>query len=178
MAKSLKFLALILFLTGFLVTISCESKERDYYKVTEVHDGDTVTIIMDSFLGIFLKTERIRLIGIDAPELAQEPWGRKAKNHLKKLIKESDGMVRLELDVQHRDKYGRVLAYLWRKDGKMINYLMIRDGYAMLYTVPPNVKYVELFTEAQKLARNETRGIWGKDGLSETPSKWRKEHPR
>jgi micrococcal nuclease len=157
---------------------ACAKKESEYYKVTEIHDGDTLTIVKDSFFGILVKTERIRLIGIDAPELAQEPWGRKAKNHLKKLIRESSWLVKIELDVQQRDKYGRILAYLWDKNGNMINYMMIRDGYAMVYTIPPNVKYAEKFVEAQRVAREEKRGIWGENGLKEKPSDWRKANPR
>ncbi|MCS7164108.1 MAG: thermonuclease family protein [Thermodesulfovibrio sp.] len=171
---------LILLLTLLLIntSTSCSSKTPDYYKVTEIHDGDTITIIKESFLGIFVKTERVRLIGIDAPELEQEPWGRRAKNYLRKLIKESDWQIKIELDVQHRDKYGRILAYVWDKNGNMINYMMIRNGYAMLYTIPPNVKYVDLFVEAQRLARQEQKGIWGKEGLKEKPSDWRKQNPR
>ncbi|MCX7724035.1 MAG: thermonuclease family protein [Thermodesulfovibrio sp.] len=172
---------IITFLLSFLIILSqdaCAKKERDYYKVTEIHDGDTVTIVRESFLGIFAKTERVRLIGIDAPEMAQEPWGKRSRNYLRKLIRESDWEVRLELDIQHRDKYGRILAYLWDKKGNMINYMMLRNGYAMVYTVPPNVKYADLFVEAQRIAREEKKGIWGKEGLSEAPSDWRKQNPR
>ncbi|MGB9823283.1 MULTISPECIES: thermonuclease family protein [Thermodesulfovibrio] len=169
---------ILLFLVFFIFTSACAKKEADYYKVTEINDGDTVSIVTGSFFGIIVKTERVRLIGIDAPELAQEPWGRRAKNHLRKLIKESDWLVKIELDVQHRDRYGRILAYLWDKNGRMLNYMMVRDGYAMVYTVPPNVKYTEWFLQAQRLARQEKRGIWGKDGLREAPSQWRKQHPQ
>jgi len=176
--KNIIVAGLLVFLVFFILTSACAKKESDYCIVTEVNDGDTLTIVTSSVLGIFVKTEKVRLIGIDAPELAQEPWGRKAKNYLKKLIKESDWRVKIELDVQHRDKYGRILAYLWDKNGNMINYMMIRNGYAMVYTIPPNVKYVELLVEAQRLARQEKKGIWGKDGLTEKPSDWRKQHPR
>lgn len=173
--KILPFLFLCLFL---FVTATCSEKAETYQKVTEVHDGDTVTLTTKSFLGLIVKTEKVRLIGIDAPELAQEPWGRRAKNHLRKILRESDWQVKVELDVQNRDRYGRVLAYLWTKQGEMINYRMVRDGYAMVYTVPPNVKYAEKLLEAQRLAREENRGIWGKDGLTETPQDWRKKNPR
>ncbi|ACI21182.1 MULTISPECIES: thermonuclease family protein [Thermodesulfovibrio] len=176
--KNIIVAGLLVFLLFFIFTSACAKKESDYCIVTEVNDGDTLTIVTNSVLGIFVRTEKVRLIGIDAPELAQEPWGRKAKNYLKKLVKESDMRVKIELDVQHRDKYGRILAYLWDKNGNMINYMMIRNGYAMVYTIPPNVKYVELFVEAQRLARQEKKGIWGKDGLTEKPSDWRKQHPR
>ncbi|MEN2986567.1 MAG: thermonuclease family protein, partial [Thermodesulfovibrionaceae bacterium] len=158
----------------FLAT--CSKKDNDLYKVVSIHDGDTISITIKSFLGISLKTEKVRLIGIDAPEIEQKPWGIKAKNHLKKLIKESDWLVRLEFDIQHKDRYGRLLAYVWDKNGKMVNYMMVRDGYAVLYTVPPNVKYVNLLINAQRLARQEGKGIWGKDGLKELPSEWRERY--
>ncbi|MCX8031253.1 MAG: thermonuclease family protein [Thermodesulfovibrionales bacterium] len=144
--------------------------------VTEVHDGDTISIRTRSFFGITISVEKIRLIGIDAPELNQEPWGRKAKKYLKKLINESGAEVFLEYDVDRKDRYGRTLAYIWDKKGRMLNEKMIADGYALLYTVPPNVKYVELLSEAQKKARNSKLGIWGKNGLKEKPKDWRREH--
>lgn len=172
---------LIVTLTVLLLILSstsCTKKEDSFYKVVEVNDGDTLTIVTDSYFGVLTKTERVRLIGIDAPELAQEPWGRKAKSHLRRIIKESDWRVKIEFDVQQRDRYGRILAYLWDKNGRMINYLMIRDGYAMVYTVPPNVKYVETLLEAQRIAQREGKGIWGENGLKEKPSDWRKEHRR
>lgn len=168
----------LLILLSYFITSAFSKNEKDSYKVTEVHDGDTLTVVTKTFFGFILKTEKIRLVGIDAPELAQEPWGRRSKNYLRKIIRESDGKVRIEFDVQHRDKYGRILAYLWDKNGNMINYLMIRNGYAMVYTIPPNVKYADLFVEAQRLSREEKKGIWSKDGLTEKPSDWRKEHPR
>ncbi len=161
-----------------LVLLSCSQKEPDVYRVIEINDGDTITASVSSAFKIPLKTEKIRLIGIDAPELAQKPWGLKAKNHLKKLIEESNYYVKIECDVQQRDKYGRILAYLWDTKGAMINYMMVKDGYAMVYTVPPNVKYVVKLLEAQKIARQEQKGIWSNNGLKQTPSKWRKKHPR
>ncbi len=165
---------IFLILTLSLSLYFCEKQENTTYKVVEINDGDTVTVVMEKFLGLIIKTERVRLIGIDAPELDQQPWGRRAKHYLRNIIKESDWQVRIELDVQHRDKYGRILAYLWDKKGNMINYLMVRNGYALVYTVPPNVKYTHLLIEAQRLAQEERRGIWGKEGLKESPSDWRK----
>lgn len=175
--KLTKNILTVCFILIFLFCSACIKKEK-YYRIIEIHDGDTVSVITGSFLGVVTRVERVRLIGIDAPELHQQPWGSKAKEHLRKIIKESHWYVRIELDVQQRDKYGRLLAYLWDKQGRMINYMMVKDGYAMVYTVPPNVKYVELLTEAQKLARKEEKGIWSIEGLSESPSKWRKKHPK
>jgi len=148
------------------------------YRVTAVHDGDTVSIRAKSFAGIPLKIERVRLIGVDAPELKQEQWGMKAKRYLKKLISESDWVVTVESDVEQRDKYGRLLAYLWGRDGRLINEKMLEAGYAMLFTLPPNVKYADRFMEAQKRAQMRKAGIWKEGGLKESPHKWREKHPR
>ena len=148
------------------------------YRITAVHDGDTVSIRAKSFAGIPLKIERVRLIGIDAPELKQEQWGRKAKRYLKKLISESDWVVTVELDVEQRDKYGRMLAYLWSRDGRLINEKMLEAGYAALFTFPPNVKYADRFMEAQKRAQLRKAAIWKEGGLKESPYNWREKHPR
>ncbi|MDI6801218.1 MAG: thermonuclease family protein [Thermodesulfovibrionales bacterium] len=160
----------------FLFTVSpADAAFPAKVRVTKVHDGNTVSIRISR---LSLKTERVRLIGMDAPELGQEPWGRRAKRHLKKLISDSDWIVRIELDINERDKYGRLLAYLWTDDKKLINERMIEDGYAVLYTIPPNVKHVERLIAAQKKAQTRKTGIWGKGGLRETPEEWRREHPR
>lgn len=140
------------------------------HKVLSVHDGDTITVSIEG------RTEKIRLIGIDAPELKQRPWGMQAKKHLEELMKARE--VVLEFDIRQRDKYGRLLAYLKTGDGELINENMIRDGYAVLYTFPPNVKYVERLKAAQAGARASRSGIWDKDGLKEKPSDYRKRNRR
>ncbi|HTZ18995.1 MAG TPA: thermonuclease family protein [Dissulfurispiraceae bacterium] len=170
-------IAVIIFLSAF-ITSPLYALPGDSYVVTNVLDGDTVSIKVKSFAGFPLKIERVRLIGIDAPELGQDPWGRKAKRHLKKLISESGWIVNVEFDAEQRDKYGRLLGYLWnRNKGTLINERMIEEGYAVLYTFPPNVRYVDRFIEAQKRARSKDLGIWGKNGLKQNPAEWRKEHP-
>jgi micrococcal nuclease len=88
------------------------------------------------------------------------------------------GNVIVELDVQERDKYGRLLGYLFTEDGRLMNLEMVRDGYAVLFTFPPNVRYAHKMREAQEYARREGLGIWAKDGLRETPGEYRKRHPR
>ena len=84
----------------------------------------------------------------------------------------------LELDVQQRDKYGRLLAYLWSGDGKLVNLEMLNDGYAVLFTVLPNVKHVGALRDAQRQARERGLGISGRDELKETPVDYRRRHPR
>ncbi len=140
--------------------------------VMTVHDGDTVTVIKNK------KQEKIRLIGIDAPEMGQKPWGEKAKEYLESILSASDWKVTLERDVEERDKYGRMLAYLRTADGSLVNVSMVKNGYAVLFTFPPNVKYVTELREAQREARERKIGIWGENGLDETPGDYRKEHPR
>lgn len=186
-----KYVAVIIFLVLALVTIfqdkfidkkasrgtsdiqrvSGVSKD-EYVKVTKVHDGDTVSVIINN------NEERVRLIGIDAPEMGQGQWGRKAKRKLQEIIRKSDKTVRIELDVDERDKYGRVLAYLWTKDMNMINEELVKSGYALLYTIPPNVRYVERLKRAQEIASSKGIGIWSEKGLKERPSDYRKTHPR
>lgn len=140
--------------------------------VMEVNDGDTVVITMEG------RTYRTRLIGIDAPEMGQEPWGRKAKMHLRELLKGSGGMVRLETDITKYDKYDRLLAYLWLDERTLINELMLRDGYAVLFTIQPNSTHVDRLKKAQHAARENRSGIWGPNGLTERPREYKKSHPR
>lgn len=149
-----------------------EATTGEFLKVTKVHDGDTLSVLISN------REEKIRLIGIDAPELGQEPWGRKAKRKLQDIIRKTDKTVRIELDVDERDKYGRLLAYLWAKDGRLVNEEMVRSGYALLYTIPPNVKYVDRLRKAQEMASKKKVGIWGEKGLEDRPSDYRKAHPR
>ncbi|MFN3740875.1 MAG: thermonuclease family protein [Thermodesulfovibrionales bacterium] len=138
-------------------------------RIIEIHDGDTVTIELEGAV------YRARLIGIDAPEMGQKPWGERAKGHLLKLIKKAKE-VRIETDIKKFDKYNRLLIYLFTEDGIFVNEQLLRDGYAVLLTIPPDIKYVNRFINAQKEAREHKRGIWGKEGLKEMPEEYRKKH--
>jgi micrococcal nuclease len=136
----------------------------------KIHDGDTLSVRIGG------KTEKIRLIGIDAPEVGQRPWGEKAKRHLADLIGASD--ITIVTDVRKRDRYGRLLAYVWSTAGRLVNLEMVRDGYAVIYTVPPNVRHVDQLRAAQREAREKKRGIWAAGGLLESPRDYRAGHPR
>lgn len=126
--------------------------------VTRVIDGDTIELS---------NGEKVRYIGIDTPELRERngsgwvynprPYAEAARDFNRKLVEGKP--VRLEFDVQKRDKYERLLAYVFIGD-KMVNLDMVRQGYAMIYTFPPNVKYVDEFVKAQKDARGNHRGLW------------------
>lgn len=140
-------------------------------RVVRVNDGDTVTVSLNG------RREKIRLIGIDAPEMGQGSWGERAKRHLGDILYPLRN-VYVEYDVERRDKYGRLLAYIRTTEGRLVNADMLRDGYAVLFTFPPNVTHVDEFISAQRQARERKRGIWGQDGLSQLPVDWRRQHPR
>ena len=139
-------------------------------RVIRVHDGDTVGVILNG------RKEKVRLIGIDAPEIKQRPWGTKARKHLEKMLMASNRTVILEFDVEKRDKYGRLLCYIFTPDRKMLNIQMVKDGYAVLLTIPPNIKYVDELRMAENEARQHRRGIWNSKRLKESPGDYRKRH--
>lgn len=140
-------------------------------RVIAVNDGDGVTIRMNG------REYRCRLIGIDAPEMGQEPWGQKAREHLRKILKDLRWKVSVEVGLEQFDKYNRLLVYLW-SENTLINEQMLLDGYAVLFTMQPNSKYVDRFRKAQRIAREKKIGIWGPDGLKERPLDYKKKHPR
>jgi micrococcal nuclease len=101
---------------------------------------------------------------MDTPEMHQAPAGRQARDTLATLIPVGT-TVALELDVDPTDRYDRVLAYVWR-DGILVNWWLVRNGWARVLTVPPNVRYVDPLVEAQRTARFEGRGLWGTGALT------------
>jgi micrococcal nuclease len=162
----------VIYLAYDKYSFSKQNAAEPFVSIVSVADGDTVTVLIDR------KEEKVRLIGIDAPELGQKPWGRKSKQYMEDLLRASGWKVRLEYDVERRDKYGRILAYIRTTDERIINLLMVKGGYAMLFTVPPNVRYVNELTAAQTEARSNDLGIWSRKGLKEKPADYRREHPR
>ncbi len=125
-------------------------------QVTRVVDGDTVEV---DYRG---STVDIRLIGVDTPETVHptepvECFGPAASRFTTaSLMGET---VRLEFDVERRDHYGRLLAYVW-VDDKLLNSALVRRGFATVSTYPPNVRYVHRFTQVQNQARDAGRGLW------------------
>lgn len=134
-----------------------EKHRNQLYKVVEVVDGDTIKIDIGG------KTESVRLIGINAPEKyspqkEEAEYGKAAASYTKKLLQGQK--VHLTYDTQHRDRYGRLLAYVYMADGTFINAQLVKAGYARVMTIPPNVKYQSLFTALQKNARDSGNGLW------------------
>lgn len=138
------------------------------YHVSRVVDGDTLKLS---------NGERVRLIGVDTPEVHMseklardarksnkdakeiQALGAKASAFTKQLCE--GRQIRLEYDVQKRDRYGRLLAYAYLEDGTFINAKILEEGYGQVMTVPPNVKYADRFLELQGQAREKGRGLWG-----------------
>jgi len=110
---------------------------------------------------------RVRLIGMDTPELSQEPYGTLAADALAALAPVGSP-VELERDVELRDRYGRMLAYVWI-DGLQVNWALVRQGWAVLLTYPPNVQYVDWYTDAQRRAREDGVGLWAVGGFECLP---------
>ncbi|MDO9508634.1 MAG: thermonuclease family protein [Thermovirgaceae bacterium] len=129
--------------------------------VTEVFDGDTIKVSLQGG-----RVETVRYIGMDTPETHHpnrgvEELGKEAWKANSELVLEK--RVRLELDVEERDRYGRLLAYVWLDRGKnktMVNVILVRKGYAMPFTFPPNLRYTDLFRKAFMDAREAGEGLW------------------
>ncbi|OGY26947.1 MAG: hypothetical protein A2Z11_02730 [Candidatus Woykebacteria bacterium RBG_16_43_9] len=133
--------------------------------VTRVIDGDTIEIEGG---------EKVRYIGIDTPETVHpskpvQCFGKEAALKNKKLVEGK--RVRLEKDVSETDKYGRLLRYVYLPRGKagvgevFVNKILVQDGYAFSSTYPPDVKYQDIFSKAEKEAREADRGLWSSCGF-------------
>jgi micrococcal nuclease len=125
-------------------------------RLTKHTDGDTFYL---SGIG------KVRLIGIDTPEVfgERECFGRQASRFVEETVP-LGARVSYRLGVEERDRYGRALAYVWLRDGRFLNRLLIARGYALPLTVPPNVEYEDLFVRAGQRARDTGRGLWGRPG--------------
>lgn len=144
---------------------SCKSakiaNDQQYYSVSKVVDGDTFWIDDGSPKGA-----KIRLIGVDAPESRRTGrkeigyYGKEAKVFLESFL--LNKRVRLEYDVNMYDQYMRILAYVYMEDSTFLNAYLVENGYAMVLTVPPNVKHAQLFLKLQQNARIRNKGLWGK----------------
>ena len=125
-------------------------------KVVSIHDGDTITMLQN-------KTQiKVRLFGIDAPELKQ-PYGKKSKQFLANLIAREV----VEVDENGKDRYKRTLGIIYYK-GQDINAQMVLNGYAWAY-----VKYSRIYVDQEKTARENKRGLWQSSNPT-PPWEWRK----
>lgn len=116
-------------------------------------DGDTID----------LNGQRVRYIGIDTPELGRDGeksdcYAREAADYNRNLA--ISGKLRMEKDLSETDKYNRLLRYVYLDDGRMINEVLVAEGYAKVATYPPDVKYAERFKELERQAKQSGKGLW------------------
>jgi micrococcal nuclease len=126
--------------------------------VVRVVDGDTIVVDRGG------TQERVRYIGVDTPETVKprtpvQCFGKKASAFNHRLLEGQD--VRLVADAEPRDRYGRLLAYVYRaRDGLFVNAELVRRGYATTLTIPPNVRFAARFRDLAAGARRAGRGLW------------------
>jgi endonuclease YncB( thermonuclease family) len=132
--------------------------------VTKVYDGDTVTASCDQ------GRVNVRVYGIDAPEMGQEPWGQWSRDMLRNMVPAGKVMVRV-MDIDH---YGRAVAQLYVGD-RDLGLEMLRQGGAVVYE---RYNKFRSYRTAQRQARRETLGVWSKPGAQQEPWEWRKLNPR
>ena len=131
----------------------------EQYELQEVIDGDTIRIKYNG------SSEKVRLLLIDTPEtnhetLGEQPFGPEAKQFVKHLL-DGQETVYLEFDVSYRDKYKRLLAYVYTEDGISVQEQLLKNGFARVaYIYDPNTKHVDWFNSIQKTAQKTALGIW------------------
>ncbi len=165
--------ALLALLTALSAVTPYQRLTAEQATVLSVSDGDTVV------LQIAKNRERVRLIGIDTPESHTNPRAKRQaeRNHqdLVSIIQQGKAAalytrsllprgtsLRIEHDVEKRDHYGRLLAYLWLPNDEMVNEKIITSGYAYPLTIAPNIKYRDRFLTGFQRARSAKRGLWAR----------------
>ncbi len=162
-----------------LLLVGCQPKtpladNQPLVKVARVVSGQTLEV-----LGLAEQPNlisQVRLVGIEAPDLRQRPWGDAAKEKLETLIGGAEQAVKLEFDIQAKDKIGRSLAYVW-KDKVLLNEQLVKQGYALFVARSPNHKYDQLLDRAQQWARLMGQGIWNPEKpMRLTPGEFRRQN--
>ena len=167
LAVSFVALCLILFLSGLVYAQKSQPPipAKDFsssiaYKVERIVDGDTVVLLMEG------KKTKVRLIGVDTPETVHpskpvEAYGKEASQFTRNLLEGESVYIEYESGASELDKYGRLLAYLYRApDGLFVNLEIVRQGYGHAYTQYP-FQHMELFRTYEKKATHAGKGLWG-----------------
>lgn len=164
-----------LILAGWIGMDRCAAARQYEALVVQVDDGDSVVVRFTQG-----ETSRVRLLGIDAPEIAhgdapgQEPWGTKARQHLHQRL--LGQRVRLETGSRERDRYGRLLAYVYVGD-RCINEELVVQGLAVAYVGEDKADISRRISLAERTARARAIGIWQRHGgLKELPGDYRRRY--
>jgi endonuclease YncB( thermonuclease family) len=140
---------------------ACSSEHFDEVtKVRYVHDGDTLHLS---------DGRKVRLIGINTPELARdnkaaEAFAIEAKNALRALF-DKNKTIALVYGKDKKDRYGRLLAHTYLADGQNVQALLLTQGYASAIIIPPNTKFAGCYLEAENTARCNKTGLWQKQNI-------------
>ncbi len=137
--------------------VATDNGQEDWELVKRAVDGDTIELESG---------EKIRYIGMNTPETVKRNWpvecyGHEASAYNQQLVEGK--RVRLEKDVSERDRYGRLLRFVYLEDGTLVNEMLVREGYAYVSTFPPDVAKESLFRQAETEARTAKRGLWADD---------------
>jgi len=139
---------------AFAADAGCGPDNGETVAIRHIHDGDTVFLDSD---------EKVRLIGIDTPELGRDerppdPGAVAARNRLRELVAKSDAIT-LRRGIDERGKYGRLLAHLYA-DGRNLQAQLLAEGLAVALTIPPNLTHLDCYQQATAKARAGRRGVW------------------
>jgi micrococcal nuclease len=137
---------------GIPAEVSCQ-----WASVVHITDGDTVRVDLEGGQ----RNVPVRYIGMDTPEVgAGDPFAAAATVRNGELV--DNRRICLERDVSETDRYGRLLRDAWLPDGRLVNEALVREGLAVLLTIPPDVKYADRIAAAQAAARKDGVGIWNR----------------
>ena len=147
-----------------LLSAVAQAQEVTFIKII---DGDSLLVEAGG------RSMQVRLIGVDAPEFRQ-PFGLEAKEFSLRFC--FGHKLRLEFDKGRVDRYGRVLAYVYRGD-RMLNEELVGAGLAVVIKIKPNTRHYSRLKAAERLASKQKRGFWKQGGLKMSPAQWREAHP-
>jgi micrococcal nuclease len=128
------------------------------YKVIKIIDGDTIQV------KIGFKIEIVRMLGVDTPEIEslysrEECFGKESSQKTKELLEGKKVFLLKDPEVSDRDKYGRLLRYVFLEDGEFINADLIERGFAFNYIYQP-FQFMDYFARLEKKAREKRAGLW------------------
>ncbi|BAY08097.1 thermonuclease family protein [Calothrix sp. NIES-2098] len=169
----------IVILACLLLLVSCQANNQltanqVQVKIARVVSGQSLEVLGMAEQPNLIS--QVRLIGIDAPDIRQRPWGDNARQALETQIGGAEQVVTLEFDIEPKDKIGRTLAYVW-KDKKLLNEELVKQGYVLFVPRSPNHKYDQRLERAQQWARIMGQGIWQPEKpMRLTPAEFRRQY--